>query len=960
MTDSPSWTRVKEVLAAALEQEPAGRDAFLRQACQDDGALRAEVESLLAAFDRAGTFVERPAYASLSSSGALAAGQVLDNAGRAFQRGDALGPYEVVEFIGAGGMGEVYRARDCRLNRDVALKIRSGAFAFDVDGVLRITREAQVLASLNHPNIAAIYGLEETDRGQVLVLEHVEGLTLAQRLDAERIFMDEGLTIAKQLAAGLEAAHARGIVHRDLKPANIKLGPDGTVKILDFGLARPAVSADSSRIAAGDAGVMAPTLTAAGVVVGTATYMSPEQARGRLVDRRADIWAFGCVVFEILTGRRAFGGASVQDTLASVLDREPDWSALPPGTPASVAALLRRCLQKDPDRRLHDIADARIEIDEVRARGPAPSVPARRHRVPLWTVAATAIAAVATGAWAWRAATDESREARTVRRLQVGLPETTSLASAALMPLGLGQPSVAISPDGARLAYVLERGGTRQLYLRELDQFEGSPIARTDGAFGPFFSPDGAWIGFFADNKLRKVAVSGGEPLSLCPAPNPYGGSWGADGTILFATDEGRRPMVVAGTGGPCTAVPVKDRRGAWTHPAILPEGRAAIVSNPLLGVGVLSLDTGEYRTLVQDALDGRYIPTGHLVFARAGALLAVPFDARRLAVSGPAAVILEGVRIEGQVAVAQAAFSRDGTLVYAPGRAANDATRPVWVDRQGRVRPVGMPARKYRSFSLSPDGTRLAIVIADPDNDIWVQDLERATLTRLTSGGSNVQPKWTPDGSRLVFTSIVDGRRTPFSAPADGSGAPEPARGRGNAFSPDGSRVVFSMAAPDTGLDLWVRAAGEAQAPELFVRTRFTEVGPAFSPDGRYISYVSDESGRYEVYVRPYPPGPGKWQISVDGGEEGIWARDGRELFYRNGNRWMTAGVRLGPHFKADTPRRLFEGPFVNVGGLSYDVTPDGQRFLVLEPAEPAAAPVTHLNVVLNWFEDVKQKMRP
>jgi hypothetical protein len=495
------------------------------------------------------------------------------------------------------------------------------------------------------------------------------------------------------------------------------------------------------------------------------------------------------------------------------------------------------------------------------------------------------------------------------------------------------------------------------LYLRALDELDGLPLARTEGAFGPFFSPDGNWIGFFADNKLKKVSVSGSDPIALCDAPNPHGGSWGTDGTILFSIEEGRRPMRVADAGGRCQRVALQDDRGSWTQPHMLPGGHAAIISNSFLGVGVLSLETGEFRRILDDGFGARYAPSGHLIFARAGSLLAAPFDLERLAVTGPATMVLEGLRMERRVEVAQAAFSRDGTLVYAPGRADNDATRPVWVDRQGTVVPVGMPVRTYRSFSLSPDGRRLAIVIAGPDTDVWVQDLERGTLTRLTSGGINVQPKWTPDGSRVLFTSIVDGRRAPFSVLADGSGEPEPASGPGDSFSPNGDVVAFARANPDTGLDLWVRSLKNPQTPQVFVRTRFTEVGPSFSPDGRYLAYVSDESGQYEVYVRPYPPRPEKWQVSTQGGEEEIWSRDGRELFYRNGNTWMAVDVSLRPEFKVGTPRLLFEGPYVNVGGYSYDVTPDGQRFLLLQPAEEALAPVTHLNIVLNWFDEVRRK---
>jgi hypothetical protein len=782
--DACSWHRIKEVAQAALERVPAERAAFVLETCGDDRALQSEVESLLAAIEQAGSFIERPALQSLSPSAALAISQMRGIQRRALEPGNSLGPYTILEFVGTGGMGEVYRARDTKLNRDVALKTGPSAFAPDSDGLARFKREAQMLAALNHPNIAAIYGLEDSDGVQALVLEFVEGPTLASRIAKGRLPINEALSIGKQIAEGLEAAHKRGIIHRDLKPANIKLHPDGTVKILDFGLAKALDPPDTSSIASDAAEVTSSAMSRAGVVFGTAAYMSPEQARGRGLDKRTDIWAFGCVFYETLTGRRVFRGESAQDTLAAVLVHEPDWSSLAAETPAGVVRLLRKCLEKDSDRRLHDIADARIEIEDADLAKPTAAL-ATRGRPVFRALAAVAVVAVAAAVWSWlRPASPLPGADRTVRRLQIRLPEAGPLADARLMPLGLGQPSIAVSPDGERLAYVLERKGVTQLYLRALVELDAAPIPGTEGAFGPFFSTDGRWVAFFANNKLKKVPISGGNPVDLCAAPNPYGGSWGTDGNILFAADEGRRPMRISDNGGVPQPVPVKDDRGSWRWPNLLPGGKAAIVTH-VFGVGVLSLETGEYRVLVENGVAGCYAPSGHLVFARAGALLAAPFDLERLAVTGPEAVILEGVRTEGGSPVAQAVFSRDGTLIYAPGSAANNTSRPVWVDRQGKVQPVGMPPRSYRSFSLSPDGRRLAIVIGDPNNDIWVQDLERGALTRLTSGGNNVQPCWTPDGKRVVFIERTSGGVTAFWVPADGSGEPEPLRGR----SPRGRR---------------------------------------------------------------------------------------------------------------------------------------------------------------------------
>jgi serine/threonine-protein kinase len=953
----PAWNRVKEVIEGALERVPSERARFVREACGGDRVLHSEVESLLNAMEQAGSFVERPALQSLASSGQAGASQVVDVAIRALQPGDTLGPYRILEFVGAGGMGEVYRARDSELNRDIALKVLPKAFGPDMERLARFRREAQVLASLNHSNIAAIYGFEESDGVQALALELVEGATLADRIASTAIPIEEALSIAKQIANGLESAHERGIVHRDMKPANIKLRPDGMVKILDFGLAKalesPHGASESSRAAA----IASPTVTRAGVIFGTAAYMSPEQARGKTIDKRADIWAFGCVVYEMLAGRRAFAGHTIQDTLAAVLVHEPDWSALPAGTPAGIATVLRRCLEKDPDRRLHDIAGARIEIQDAVVRAPiAIRGPRRRSSLMLAGAGAVAIAVAFVVLNSLGPASPVDPASSTVRRLEIRLPAAGPLARAWSMPLGVGQLSLAITPDGTRLVYVLERNGVTQLYLREIDQLEATPIPGTEGAFGPFFSPDGRWIGFFSGDKLKKVAVSGGYPIELSDAPSPQGGAWSTDGTILFAPDEGRRPARIRETGGIPEPVLIKNSAGSFRQPDILPGGKAAIVSNPLLrSVGVLSLETGEFRPLVSRAGGGRYATSGHLVFGRAGALLAVPFDAKTLAVIGPESVIVEGVGMDpvGPI-VPQAVFSRDGTLVYAPG-AVTMGIRPVWVDRRGKVHPSGMPPRAYGEFSLSPDGRRLAIAIADLERELWVQDLERGVFTRLALGG----PIDWWDDKRIVFDGgRGDPRARIFRVPSDGSAEPEPLTAQrfvATSVSSDQQLVAGFRQDPVTGQDIYVLALKGTQPPQPFLRTRFSEVGPRFSPDGQWIAYSSDESDRREVYVRPYPGPGGKWQISTEGGEEALWSRDGKELFYRNGQKWMSVAVTLEPQFTAEKPRLLFEGPYVNIGGRSYDVTPDGQRFLLLEPLQ--REPVTHLNVVLNWFEELRRK---
>jgi Tol biopolymer transport system component len=944
--DPSSWPLVKDIVHAALAHPEAARDAVIRQRCGDDAALAAEVGSLLAAIERAGSFIEQPA---LHSSLALNT--------PALEPGSALGSYTILEFVGAGGMGEVYRARDATLNRDVALKVRPAVAPLGADRIARVKREAQILAALNHPNVAAIYGLEDSDGVQALVLELVEGSTLQERIGGAPMPIGDALSIAKQMADGLKAAHDRGIIHSDLKPANIRLRPDGAVKILDFGLAKMLGVADAASAGLDQPSDSRPAGSQTGLVFGTAAYMSPEQARGEAVDERTDIWAFGCVLYEMLTGRAAFRGDTVDAILAGVLEREPDWRELPARTPAAVARLLKTCLEKNADRRWRDVTELRAQIEHASS-AMAPSVFRQRR----WRVAA-AFAAVGAVAIMF-AITASLRQARpasqvSVKRLQIRLPDHGALARPWSMPLGLGQLSMAIAPDGTRLVYVLEREGVSRLYLHALDQLEATEIPATERAFGPFFSPDSRWIGFFADNKLKKVAVSGGAPIVLCDAPNPYGGSWGRDGTIVFSPNEGRRPARVREDGGVAAPIAIRNANGSFRRPDLLPDGRAVIVSNPLSGVGVLSFDTGEFTLLVPGAGGGRYA-AGHLLFARPGRLLAVPFDPRRRAITGPEAVVVEDVRseAEGVSPHPQAVFSGEGTLVYAAGGARGNTTTPVWVDRRGKVQPLGMPPRSYRTMSLSPDGRLLAIVIADPTNDLWVQDLERGTLTRRTSGAEPGVVHWTPDGERLVFGTRRDGQRKAFWIPREGAGEPEPflaADGQPAFGSPsaDGRFVATFRRDPATGMDLWLSPLRKGEAATLFLRTRFDELGPAFSPDGRWIAYVSDESGRYEVYVRPYPARAGTWQISIDGGEEATWSRDGTELFYRNGRRWMAATVTLAPEFTAQAPTLLFEGHYANVGGRSYDVAADGRRFLVLQAVD--TSPVTQLNIVLNWEQQLK-----
>jgi serine/threonine-protein kinase len=876
--------------------------------------------------------------------------------------GTRLGPYEILAPIGAGGMGEVYRALDTKLRREVAIKVLPPAFAQSSERLARFEREAHVLASLNHPNIAAIYGLEEAAGVHHLVLELVPGETLAQRLALGALPVEEALAVCRQIADGLGAAHAKGVMHRDLKPANVMVMPDGKVKLLDFGLAK--VFQDEPQ--ATDFS-QSPTLTADPThdrtILGTAAYMSPEQARGDPLDKRTDVWSFGCVLYEALTGRHAFAGKSASDVLAAVLRGEPEWSHLPPGTPPNIARLLRRCLQKDPERRLHDIADARLEIDEREVAAPAIALEARPRRPSyLWLAAGLLAGAVTAGVmvWTWmRSVRLAAVASPATTRLVVRLPDAEPLALAKWAPLSVARPSLAISPDGTCLAYVAERNHTAQLLLRSMDEFEAKPVPGTSGAYSPFFSPDSRWIGFFAENKLKKVSVQGGDPVTLCETHLPFTAGWGADDVILFAQDEGRSLWRVPASGGAPQPVKIAETAAHQRHRLgeILPGGKAALIA-ARDDITMLSLESGEERLLVQGGAAPRYAASGHVVFVRQGSLWAVPFDVSRLQATGSPVYLLDGVRAEAPMAP-QYTLASNGTLVYAPG-AASANLEMVFVDRQGTVKPAGAPARVCGTFRLSPDGRRLAVTIHGTSDDIWIYDLVRGTFSRLTMEGSNDYPLWTPDGARVVFASSRGGPSSLSWMPADGSAEPESLLKRDTnlfpyACSRDGRLLAF-VETNRGNANIWILPLKGDRRPQLFLGRPFFESQPAFSPDGRWIAYASEESGRFEVYVRPYPGPGGKRQVSTYGGEEPIWSADGRELFYRNGQKWMVAAVRFEPEFAAETPRLLFEGPYVNVPGLSYDVTPDGRRFLLLRSAQEET-PVTQFHVVLNWLEELRRR---
>ena len=888
--------------------------------------------------------------------------------------GQTLGHYRIEAKLGEGGMGVVYRAVDTHLGRAVAIKVLPQAFARDPERLARFEREAQVLASLNHPNIAAIYGLEQAGDVRYLVLEYVPGSTLAGPLPVE-----EALSVGRQIAEAFEAAHEKGIMHRDLKPANVKVTPEGKVKVLDFGLAK----AFAGELPAADAS-QSPTLsvapTRAGVILGTAAYMSPEQARGRALDNRTDIWSFGCVLYELLSGKQTFGGETVSDNITAILGREPDWSALPVATPQRIRELLGRSLRKDPSRRLQHIGDARIEIDEALAAPASDStgvVAAARDRSSrqafLWGL--PVVASLITGLVVWLLKPTPPRPAAPATRTVVALPPTDQLTFGS-------QPSVILSQDGKRLVYAASRGGRSQLYFRRMDRFEVTPIAGTEEASGPFFSPDGELIGFFAGGKLKKVSLSGGAPATLCDAPDGRGASWGSDDTIVFTarSSPGAGLSRVSAAGGAPEGLTTPDAsKGEMGHrwPEFLPGGKAILFTTWASGnfddarIGVLLPSTGQRRVLLEGGTCARYVPaspdsigTGHLVYGRAGVLLAAPFDPARLEITGRPFPLVQGLQMSTNfTGSAHFSFSHSGTLIYVPGAAQTGGLILMWVDRKGTAAPLRQTHQSYLFPRLSPDGRRVGVQVLEGNHDVWVHELARDTLTRLTFDASfEGNPTWTPDGKRLAFASTRSGPSNLYWKVADGSGGEERLTTSPNlqtpcSFSPDGKWLAFTEIHTGSVRDIWVLPMDGDRKPRPFLQTPFDEREPRFSPDGRFLAYASTESGPSQVYVQPFPGPGGKWQISIEGGGEPVWGRNGRQLYYRHSDRMMAVDVTTTASFSAGKPRPLFEGRYMAIPAFtSYDVAPDGQRFLMVKETEPQEAP-KQINVVMNWMEELISK---
>jgi len=889
--------------------------------------------------------------------------------------GARLGPYEIASPLGAGGMGQVFRARDTKLNRDVAIKVLPAAFAQDSERVARFRREAQVLASLNHPNIAAIHGLEESEGVLALALEFVEGEELAQRLTRGAVPVEEAVAIAKQIAEGLEAAHEKGIVHRDLKPANLKITKDGTVKILDFGLAK-AYGGEAE--AAGSEGLsqsptMSRQMTEAGVIFGTAAYMSPEQARGATVDKRADIWAFGVVLFEMLTGKRLFTGETVSDTLAAVLRQEIDWRALPASTPPVVRELLERCIERDPKQRLRDMGEARIALerrlgtpDTVRASSGVGALP--------WALTLLLALVSALAVWAlWRPASTPAPALRV----------SAELGAAASLSTQFG-PAAIISPDGRLLAFVASQGadGRPLLHLRRLEQLDAAPLSGTEGARDPFFSPDGEWIAFFADGKLKKVSVSGGAAVTLCDAADDRGGSWAEDGTIFFtpsgAPGVGLSRVSSAG-GAPLTLTTPDPASQELAHrwPQALPGGKAVLytagsVSGNYEDASLVAhtLEGDTRKVLHRGGYHGRYLPSGHLVFIHEGTLFAAPFDLDRLELTGEPVPALESVSANPTNQGAQFAFSRNGTLVYQHGEGL--ATTPIqWMGREGKLQPLRAAPGVYNFIRFSPDGGRLALDIIEGKNpDVWVYEWGRDTLSRLTfDPGWDRSPVWSPDGRRIAFSSARADQTTGnlYWQRADGTGEAERLTESKNtqyltSWHPSGKVLAFVETNPQTSQDILILpltgdevSGWKAGKPTVFLNGPFSEFQAAFSPDGRWLAYTSNESGRLEVYVRPFPGPGGKWQVSAAGGRLPTWSRSRKEVFYlvEDGRILVAAYTVEGESFRAEKPRVWSTGLVpLRVGGRTYDLHPDGERIAVLK----ASGEADHVTLIVNFFDELRR----
>ena len=904
--------------------------------------------------------------------------------------GTELLHYRIESHLGTGGMGEVYQARDARLERRVAIKILPEVFAHDTERVARFEREAKVLASLNHANIAALYGLEQADGRHFLVMELVEGETLADRIRRGPVPVEEALAIAHQITQAFEAAHEESVVHRDLKPGNVKITPEGKVKVLDFGLAKAIEAAPGSTAAAGATTLsMAPRN--AGAILGTPAYMAPEQAKGFGADPRSDIFAFGCVLYEMLSGRQPFRGDTLTDVIASVLAREPDLALLPPNLHPKIPELIRRCLAKEARNRWHAVADVRVEIESILPDPHGATVrwvgaergPWWQRAIPLVVTAILAVAITAGIAWNRRPA---PAPAASVARFSFVLPESQQLTRS-------GRHNIALSPDGESIVYV----ANNQLYLRKIAEVEARPIQGTDQDVDtPFFSPDGRWIGFYVypEGKLKKIAVTGGASVNIADASHPFGANWGPDDRIVIG--QGIEGIVrVSANGGRAETI-VKGEKGEVAHgPQMLPDGEH-ILFTLTKGLGptrwdqaqivVQSLKSGERKVVIDGGSDARYVPTGHIVYALGSNLLAIPFDEKHLKRAGAPVPIQENVMRAGAAATAAAffSFSNDGSMVYFVGSQQLPITSLAITDGVGAKKFLPFPAGLYSNPRISPDGKQLVAAVVESGNkNLWIYDLSgAASPRRLTFDGASF-PIWTRDGQRIIYTSNRDGGRALYWQRADGNGSaerltePKEATIVATSLSEDGKNLAFT---DDSGSrDIWMLPLDGGRKPQPLIEAKGSlEWRGSFSPDGRWIAYASDESKREQIYVQPFPPTGAKYQITTNGGTSPLWSPDGKKLFYLEAQtgtyrpqagtwtsslyRLISVNVRTQAGFAFSNPTPLVERMLMGDDTRAYDITPDGKQFVAVflasddtsgEPSHP------EIRVTLNWFEELKRLVK-
>jgi Tol biopolymer transport system component/predicted Ser/Thr protein kinase len=891
--------------------------------------------------------------------------------------GSRLGPYEVLSPLGAGGMGEVYKAKDTRLDRTVAVKVLPQHLSDSSDVRQRFEREAKTISSLSHPHICALYDVGNQDGVEYLVMEYLEGETLADRLARGPLPSEQVLRYGIEMADALDKAHRQGIVHRDLKPGNVMLTKSG-VKLLDFGLARrrPLDAAGREQTAAehdpmarnsltalptvmGD-----PNLTQEGTILGTFQYMAPEQLEGREADVRSDIFAFGAVLYEMATGKKAFSGSSQASLISAIMKEEPaPLSAIQPMTPPALDRIVKTCLAKDPEERWQSAHDIKSELAWIAQAGSqagvaAPVVASRRRKDRVaWGVAGLLAGALLAAAATWAVFGSRPAVSRPVTRVAVPIPAGDSFVTD-------NYSSVAISPDGRRVVYVGRRADKRQLFLRSLDAAEAAPIAGTEGAYSPFFSPDGQWVGFWADGKIKKVALSGGAPVTVCDCgvfERMFGATWGPDDTIVFTQKWAGGLFRVSAAGGapqPVTKVTMKEKDRGHIWPEFLPDGKSVLFTVFTGGsledyaIAVVSLSTGEIKILVKGGTFGRYAASGHILYTRGATLFAVPFDAGRLEVTGVAFPVAEGV-FENTNGGAGFALSKSGTLLYTTGGMLLPERSLLWVDRQGTAIPVTKIKRPFSNPTLSPDGKRVALTVEAETYDIWLLDIGRDSLTRLSFGKDDGSPVWSPDGKRVVYHSSQAGAYNLYFRQTDGSGSEERLTSDQDAstpvsFSPDGNLLVFQKVRAGVP-EIWVYPFEKGSSPRPFLQGPFRHGGGGLSPDGRWMVYESDESGRVEVYATAFPGPGGKWQISTEGGRGALWAPDGREIFYRKDKKFMHVAVTTSPAFSASRPELLFEGDYDD-----WAIAPDGKRFLIVKDEAAESAP-KDLNLVLDWFQDLK-----